>query len=238
MDTHEAKVAALMTAPRYECVWSRNVIDHAFKKAGIPIVVSGGVFYGQCMQRMLEDAIDHGIDIAITVDFDSCFTVEHVHRLLSVLYSDPKYDAVAAMQCKRGKQIPLFTVGGQTQVEYQGEPIEVTTAHFGLTAIRLDRLRDVPKPWFWSRPDDNGCWTDAKIDDDIWFWNRFREAGRRVWVDVECRIGHMEEMIAIYDQNLQPTHIYPEQWRQQYLEKKEQKNENETSPAVEGSAAP
>ncbi len=41
-------------------------------------------------------------------------------------------------------------------------------------------------------------------------------------VDVDCRIGHMEEMIAIYDENLQPSHIYPEQWRQQYLEKKEQ----------------
>jgi hypothetical protein len=75
----------------------------------------------------------------------------------------------------------------------------------------------VPKPWFWSRPDLDGCWTDAKIDDDIWFWNRFREAGRRVWVDCETRIGHLEEMIAIYDENLQPKHIYPEQWREQFL---------------------
>ena len=222
MDTKTANVAAFMTAPRYECVWSRNVIDHAFKKAGIPLIVSGGVFYGQCMQRMFEDAIKHGVEIAITVDFDSCFTLEHIHRLLGVLTSNDKYDAVAAMQCKRGKQIPLFTMGGKTQVEYQGEPLEVTTAHFGLTAIKLDRLKDIPKPWFWCRPDANGCWTDDKIDDDIWFWNRFREAGRRVWVDLECRIGHMEEMIAIYDDQMQPQHIYPEQWRQQYLEKKEQ----------------
>ena len=217
----EAKVAAFMTAPRYECVWSRNVIDHALKQAGIPLVVSGGVFYGQCMQRMFEDAIAAGIDIALTIDFDSCFTLDHIHRLLGVLCSDEKYDAVAAMQCKRGKQIPLFTVGGQTQVQYGGEPIEVTTAHFGLTAIKLDRLRDIPKPWFWSRPDENGQWTDAKIDDDIWFWNVFRQAGRRVWVDVETRIGHMEETIAIYDENLQPKHIYPEQWREQFLSKKE-----------------
>ena len=62
---------------------------------------------------------------------------------------------------------------------------------------------------------------DAKIDDDIWFWNTFRQSGRRVWVDVETRIGHMEEMIAIYDENLQPKHIYPEQWREQFLSKKE-----------------
>ena len=186
------KVAAFMTAPRYECVWSRNVIDHALKKAGIPLVISGGVFYGQCMQRMLEDAIEHGIEIAITVDFDSCFTVEHIHRLLGVLVSDDKYDAVAAMQAKRGSEVPLFTVGGKRKIEYFGEPVEVTTAHFGLTAIKLDRLKDVPKPWFWSRPDDKGMWSEKKVDDDIWFWNRFREAGRRVWVDCECRIGHME----------------------------------------------
>jgi hypothetical protein len=141
------------------------------------------------------------------------------------------------MQCKRGKQIPLFTVGGQTQVEFSGQPIEVTTAHFGLTAIRLDRLRDVPKPWFWCRPDEDGRWTDAKIDDDIWFWNRFREAGRRVWVDVDCRIGHMEEMIAVYGDDLKPRHMYPQEWRDEFLGKKGQNLENETSGAAEGSVA-
>lgn len=234
MDTHkEAKVAAFMTAPRYECVYSRNVIDHAFKQAGIPLIVSGGVFYGQCMQRMFEDAIEAGVEIAVTVDFDSLFNLQQLHRLLGVLCSDEKYDAVAAMQCKRGKQIPLFTVGGQTKVAYCGEPIEVTTAHFGLTAIKLERLRDVPKPWFWSRPDKDGRWTDSKIDDDIWFWNVFRQAGRRVWVDVESRIGHMEEMVAIYDENLEPKHIYPEQWREQFLSKRETvKNEDQAGPAA------
>jgi len=28
-------------------------------------------------------------------------------------------------------------------------------------------------------------------------------------------------MVAIYDDNLQPMHIYPEQWREKYLSKKE-----------------
>jgi hypothetical protein len=201
-----------MTAPRYECVWSRSVIDNALKMAGIPLIVSTGVFYGQCMQRMLEDALAQGVEIAVTVDSDSCFNGQHLLRLLRVLVSDDKYDAVAAMQLKRGKQLPLFTMGGQTEVQYTGEPLEVTSAHFGLTAIKLARLRDVSKPWFFSRPDDDGGWGPKRIDDDVWFWKQFRDAGRRVWVDVETRIGHMEEMIAMYDENYKPVHVYPEQW--------------------------
>jgi hypothetical protein len=75
----------------------------------------------------------------------------------------------------------------------------------------------VPKPWFWSQPDENGSWSDKRLDDDVWFWKQFREAGRRVWVDGETRIGHMEEMISMYDENLQPVHLYPDEWFNKFM---------------------
>jgi hypothetical protein len=28
-----------------------------------------------------------------------------------------------------------------------------------------------------------------------------------------CRIGHLEEMVAVFDDNLQPQHVYVHEWR-------------------------
>ena len=110
----------------------------------------------------------------------------------------------------------MMTIKGQTSVTWDGKPIRVTTAHFGLTAIRLKSLEKMPKPWFHCTPGKDGEWEDdsGKIDDDIYFWQRFGEAGNVVAVDPGVRIGHMEEMIAIHDDNMQVRHMYPKAWRQ------------------------
>lgn len=210
--TKEVKVAAFMTAPRYCNTWARNIIDNGLKKAGIPLIVSGGVFYGQCMQMMLEDAISIGVEVALTVDFDSIFRPDQVTELVSVLLANEHIDAIASLQSRRGMAFPLFTNGSAQRVEFKGEPLQVATAHFGLTAIRLDRLKDIPKPWFHSRPDPNGQWAANKIDDDIWFWHQWKEHGRTLYIDSACSIGHLEEMIACFDENGNHQFMYPNDW--------------------------
>lgn len=213
--TKEVKVCAFMTAPRYENTWARNYIEIALQGAKVPLFVSGGVFYGQCMQMMFEQAIDQGCEIGITVDFDSVFTKEHVQRLVSIIAFDDKIDALCAMQARRGAKTPLCTIGGKTQVEFDGSPIQVTTAHFGLTAIKMDVLKQVPKPWFHSQPDRDGRWNEGKIDDDIWFWKQWMEAKRSIYMDPGCRIGHMEEMIVQFDEvdgEYKANHYYPKDW--------------------------
>lgn len=210
----EYKVLALMTAPRYSNTWARNAIERALRGAfgGIHIAVSGGVFYGQCMQNMLEDAVAKGVELAITVDFDSIFNRTHVEKLIETLAANDHIDALAAMQCRRGADFPLCTQWNNTTIEYKGEPIECSTAHFGLTAIRLEKLKHVAKPWFWQQPNEVGEWNGDKTDDDIWFWKQWREAGNSIYVDPGNCIGHLEEMISIYDDNLKMHHIYPKDW--------------------------
>ena len=74
-DTQEqVNICALMTAGRYENTWCRNNMEYSFRKLGIPLIVSGGVYYGQCMQIMMEDAIRAGVEYILTVDGDSVFT--------------------------------------------------------------------------------------------------------------------------------------------------------------------
>jgi hypothetical protein len=212
----DVKVTAIMTAPRYEATWARNIIEAALKDAGIPFVVSGGVFYGQCMQRMLEDAIEAGVEVAVTIDFDSIFTGEDVTTLISHLMADDEISALASLQSRRGMPYPLFTAGDSTQIEFDGTPMEVTTAHFGLTALRLSDVSRMEKPWFHQKPSPDGTWTNGtKVDSDIWFWKRLRDSGYKVFIDPTVSIGHLEEVVAYFDENGVHRYIYPNEW---YLE--------------------
>lgn len=213
-ESKNVRVAALMTAPRYEAVYARNFIELAMKALGIPMTVSGGVYYGQCMQIMLEDLVGQEVDYALTIDFDSMFTPEHVQRLLNLIASHDHIDAITAVQPKRGCGTILASMGQnkETSVEWNGNPIKVTSAHFGLTVIDLKKLATVPKPWFVSQPDANGQWGNDKLDDDVWFWKQWFEAGNSVYVDPGCRLGHLEEMVTVYSPTMELQHLYPKDW--------------------------
>lgn len=219
-NTKKIKVTACMTCPRYENTWARNYIEKALQGAGIPLAVSGGVFYGQCMQMMLEQAIDDGCDVAITVDFDSVFTTAHVSRLLSILTFNDEIDAVCGMQCRRGAKTPLVTKSGERSAAIVlGETLEVSTAHFGLTAIDLHKLKGVQKPWFQCQPDSEGRWSDKKIDDDIWFWLQWAKAGNSIHMATDVQIGHLEEVVTHFveqDGQFQAIHSYPKDWSEKY----------------------
>jgi len=210
--TKEVTVTALMTAPRYEPVYARNFIEIALKGCGIPLAISGGVYYGQCMQIMLQDVVSKGVEYALTVDFDSMFTADHVQRLLGIIAEHDHIDAICAVQPKRGDGRILAAMETETTLEWDGRPIKVTSAHFGLTVIDLKRLADVPKPWFRSQPDANGEWTETKMDDDVWFWKQWFDAGRSVYVDPGCRLGHLEEMVTVFDSEMHLQHLYPKDW--------------------------
>lgn len=217
MDTKSVKCAAFMTAPRYEATWARNQIEIALKQVGVPLTVSGGVFYGQCMQKMFEMAIENGCEVGITIDFDSVFNAEQLERLISLIVNNDHIDAITAMQCRRGQGTPLATIRGETYLRSDGSPFQVTTAHFGLTAIDMTKLANVPKPWFWSKPDENGEWENDKTDDDIWFWRQWEKAGHTIYMDPKTLIGHLEEMVtefAVVDGEFRAVHTYPADWKE------------------------
>ena len=204
--------AAVMTAPRYESVWARNQIERALNNVGIPLTVSGGVFYGQCMQRMLEDLLDKNVEYALTVDFDSVFTGEHVRRLLNIIVQEEHIDAIAPVQPKRGKGSVMATNGKNEEMVWKGEPIKVASAHFGLTVLDLNKLRAVPKPWFHSIPDEKGEWSDNRVDDDVSFWKSWFAVGNSLYLDPGTRLGHLEELITVFNEEMKPIHLYPSEW--------------------------
>ena len=216
--TQDIKIAAHMTLPRYEAVAARSIAEAALRPLGISLATSQGVFWGQCMQRCFNEAIEAGVDWILSLDSDSLFTTQHVSDLLDEFGSHPEADAMAALQCRRGAPFPLMTVGGTEEVECESlDPIKVATMHFGLTLIRVDALKEVPKPWFYAQPDDDGEWGDDRLDDDIWFWHQMRLSGKKIYVAPRVSIGHLEETVAIFDENLQPKHEYIHEWRNRNL---------------------
>jgi predicted SAM-dependent methyltransferase len=215
----DVKVIAYMTLPRYEAVVARSIIEGSLKQLGIPLATSQGVFWGQCMQRMFEDAVSQNVDWILTVDSDSLFNADHVSQLMTEFGSNSHIDALAALQCRRGKPFPLATKGGADGITVSNKnPFLVTTAHFGLTLIRVEDLLQIKKPWFYGQPDKNGEWGDDRLDDDIWFWHQWRLAGKNIYVAPRVSIGHLEEMVAGFDENLQPKHEYVHEWRKNNLQ--------------------
>jgi predicted SAM-dependent methyltransferase len=78
---------------------------------------------------------------------------------------------------------------------FQGELVKAHGGHFGLTLIKVDALKKMPKPWLWEQPNADGEWTEGKEDADIYFWRKFREAGNGIYLANEIRIGHIDEDI-------------------------------------------
>ena len=213
MTLKSVTVCGMMTSPRYINCLCRDYIDAAFVAAKVPLQNSQGVFYGQCMQRMMQTAVERGVDIAVVCDGDSLFTSDDIMRLLQTLESNDHIDALASMQIRRGNKTMLASIKGQSTAEVRGEPLQVSTAHFGLTAIDMRKLKGVPLPWFWSKPDDSNEWGDMRIDDDIWFWKQWESAGNTVYLDPQTRIGHMEEMVVMVDPiTYEAVHAYPNEW--------------------------
>ena len=213
MTLKSVTVCGMMTSPRYINCLCRDYIDAAFVAAKVPLQNSQGVFYGQCMQRMMQTAVERGVDIAVVCDGDSLFTSDDIMRLLQTLESNDHIDALASMQIRRGNKTMLASIKGQSTAEVRGEPLQVSTAHFGLTAIDMRKLKGVPLPWFWSKPDENNEWGDLRIDDDIWFWKQWEAAGNSVYLDPQTRIGHMEEMVVMVDPiTYEAVHAYPNEW--------------------------
>lgn len=212
-DKLNVQVAAAMSIPRVGWNDSWGCIVDALQ--GIPLHRFTGVFWGQCLQRVLGDLMvaKDAPDWVIVIDYDSMFTGQHLHDLLYRLARRPDIDALAAMQRRRTDDVPLMAIRGQTSVAVEGQPVKVSSAHFGLTVLRMTALADVPKPWFRSVPNEEGEWGENRLDDDIYFWRQWEAAGKTVFVEPNVRIGHLQVMVDEYDENFQPRTVYVSDWQ-------------------------
>jgi hypothetical protein len=207
-----ASIGAVMSAPRL------GFLDNMFScyeiaALGIHLERGGGAFWDQGLTRMMENALAADRKYILTLDYDSVFKKEDVIELYRIMASPggENIDAIAAMQIRREKDGVLLTMMGEDgqnrsrvdRAELMQIAMPVRTAHFGLTLLRTDALRRLPKPWLHCVPDENGEWGEKRLDSDISFWVKWTKCGNTIYSANHVVIGHAEQVISWPDQNLQ-----------------------------------
>lgn len=231
----DMKMCGVMSIPRcgFNDAW--GCIHEAFAPFNIPIRRFGGAYWDQGMQTLLEGCIKDGLDWVICMDYDTLFTADHLDKMFGWFGRHSNIHALAALQPMRTLTTPLMTVQGELDIRVTGRPVRVDTAHFGLTLIRLSKLKDVPKPWFLGVPGPSGEWKPSEhTDPDIYFWIQWKKAGLSVYVAPDVRVGHIELVVSEFDEDMNHRQVSVKEWRTRHsLSPCEDKDESENSPAVE-----
>ncbi len=201
--------------------WADSLLPY-----GIKPMRYEGCFWGQCLERVMTSMVDK-YDWILTLDYDSFVSPGAVGALIRLAHEHPEADAIASMQMSRGRTTskPLLVIRDeqgqvQTNIDYsnfQRPLLKVETAHFGLTMIRTEKLKQLPHPWFCEKPAPDGNWGEGRIDADIHFWHRWQEAGFSAYVANRVVIGHAELMITWPDKELNPIHQYPSDFHEKGL---------------------
>lgn len=214
-------VGMLMSMPRI--AFTANMLStlRVIHDLGTPIIGMTGCFWGQCLERIMEQALRDmpHLKYVLTVDYDSVFATDQV-RIMRRLADAQPCDAVFPIQCKRDAPHAM-----QTVLDEHGRPVasmpysEVRkpllrcyTGHFGLTLIRIDALKKLPKPWFLETPDEHGGWGEGHVDPDIHFWKQWQAAGNTLYQANRVKIGHAQQVITWPDQQWRSQHQYFDEW--------------------------
>lgn len=137
----EIKMAALMSVPM--CGWNPHwgCQQEALRPWGIPLQLAFGAWWDHGVSNLFDEYLQMGVDWVLTIDYDSIFDSRHVGGLIERLGKHAEIDALAALQCRRNTdETPLMHNSEWTskEVELDGLPLKVDTAHFGLTIFRMD----------------------------------------------------------------------------------------------------
>lgn len=210
-------VHAIMSLPRVSWTETFSLILETCCSLQIPFTKSTGVFWDQGLQRMMSDLVAAGkTKYILTFDYDSIFEVRDVVRLHQIMESNPDIDVLCPIQIGRDRDEVLLSVldkngKPRNQVdsdELFADAIDIGHGHFGMTLIRTDALRAVPKPWLWGQPNKEGDWTEGRMDPDIYFWKKLREHGRRVCATPKVRLGHLQLVVSWPTDDLALRHQY------------------------------
>lgn len=198
------QIHAIMSLPRVCWTDTQGVLHQASAALGIDVSRATGVFWGQCLERLIDKLLaSDGVKYILTVDYDSIFDAEDIVRLWQVMETNPDVAALCPLQIGRDKDLPLFSIkseDGTLQKSFSEDTLytdalDMHTGHFGLTLIRTDALRELKRPLFLGVPNAEGRWGDGRIDDDIFFWQRLAQAGKRICLCPRVRIGHLQNVV-------------------------------------------
>jgi hypothetical protein len=226
------RVLAVMSMPRLAFTDNLFAAFEHLAPMGIRVLRSSGVFWGPCNELMFEEAVKHGFDYVLAIDYDTVYTRAEVGELYRLMNEHPEADAICPMQMIRSGGHAIFTIQGRdglcmthlTYGDLEADLLRVDTAHFGLTMLRTASLAKMRKPWFRSQPDPNGSWhgptpntnppVGGKTDEDVGFWCAFRDAGNVLYQANRVVVGHLQMMVTWPGEDLSPVYQHMHEYNQ------------------------
>lgn len=206
-NVEKLKISAFVSAPRLGFTEHHRVAQMTLNAFNIPLTVTGGAWWEHAIQNSISELIDGGTDILISLDYDSIFFPDDLKEMLALMVRHPEIDALVPIQIKRGsKNDILCAIEGITFFTPTMATTDITKidyGHFGLTLFRARAFKDVPKPWLLGVPNKDGNWHSGQTNPDIYFWKKFKEYNKQVYLANDIRIGHIDEYLVILDQNNQ-----------------------------------
>lgn len=141
-------------------------------------------------KAIVETALEQDVDWVFFVDDDMLFDTSHLERLLT-----HKLPVVGSLYLNRNP--PFYAMAFNDRKVIDGEPgwlpaslkgapqtglAEVVAAGTGGLLVKTEVLRAIP----------SGTWFDhEKGTEDLPFCHRITEAGYKIYVDLEARMGHI-----------------------------------------------
>lgn len=212
-------VAAVMSTPRVGFTDNHMSAMRALAPLGIPLGKASGVFWDACLTRIIEQALENGASMILTIDYDTWFTRNQVVALAQLMRDNPEVDALVPLQIGREKELPMLGLrspDGQIVTEvssglFENPLTRIWSGHFGLTMIRAEVFEKLEKPWFQSVPDAQGRWGKGRQDADIYFWNNFMRVGCKAYSANKISLGHMQLFCTFPgkpEDHFKPIHMY------------------------------
>lgn len=211
-------IKAVMSMPRLCFADNIFAAVAAMVPYDIPIERGIGVFWGQVLSRMIKGHLNDGTDLIFTIDYDTYFTKEQVSKLVHLMHNNPDYDAICALQMKREEDSPLFgkketdgTNAKTIQINLNDDIVPVDSGHFGLTVFRASSLKKLSRPWFVAIPNSDGEWGEGRKDEDIYFWENFKNSGLKLGMAHKVGIGHLQLLTTFPgtpQEGYKPVHLY------------------------------
>lgn len=205
--TEWPKTSAVISMPRlgFNDFWECAVSN---LRMFMPVRRITGAYWDANLEQVMDESIaETDPEWILTADYDSVFTADQVMGLMDLAVRHPEADAIAPIQCSRSHDAPMWTVQGD-----DGKPVKMidrktlqeelfpsASAHFGLTMLRVSKLKALPKPWFFR------TYGEAKRDPDVNFWHHWKQHGNTLFTALRIPIGHCELMIRWPDYNLEAT---------------------------------
>lgn len=192
-----AKTRPVFNMPRLGFADNFFTAARVFIPRGILFDKHTGVYWQECQERVMLDALIEGFEYIVTLDYDTVFDGETFDDLCRLMVEHPEADAIATLQMKRENDTPFVWDVDRDNLpifdfHLTGDLTRIKHAHFGLTMFRASALKDIPHPWFHSQPNIHGNWGDGRMDADIFFWEKFAAFDKKLFLAHKLSIGHAQ----------------------------------------------